>query len=99
ARASDAAGNLSPWTSALVQFGGSVSKPSGFTRNEAWVTGLSSATAFAQAADGRIFVAQQGGAIRVIKNGALLATPFATVAVDSSGERGLIGITLHPNFA
>ena len=59
----------------------------------------SSATAFAQAADGRIFVAQQGGAIRVIKNGALLPTPFATVTVDSSGERGLIGIALHPDFA
>ena len=99
ARASDAAGNVSAWSTALVQFGGSVSQPSGFTRNEAWVTGLSSATAFAQAADGRIFVAQQGGAIRVIKNGALLATPFATVTVDSSGERGLIGIALHPNFA
>ena len=99
ARASDAAGNVSAWSTALVQFGGSVSQPSGFTRNEAWITGLSNATAFAQAADGRIFVAQQTGAIRVIKNGALLATPFATVVVDSSGERGVIGIALHPNFA
>ena len=35
----------------------------------------------------------------MIKNGALLATPFATVTVDSSGERGLIGIALHPDFA
>ena len=99
ARASDAAGNVSAWSTALVQFGGSVSQPSGFTRNEAWVAGLSSATAFAQAVDGRIFVAEQGGAIRVIKNSALLATPFATVTVDSTGERGLIGIALHPDFA
>jgi glucose/arabinose dehydrogenase len=98
-RASDAAGNVSPWATALVQFGGSVSQPSGFTRNETWVTGLSNATAFAQAPDGRIFVAQQGGAIRVIKNGALLATPFASVTVDSTGERGVIGIALHPGFA
>ena len=99
ARASDAAGNVSAWSTAQVQFGGSVDQPAGFTRNETWVTGLSSATAFAQAADGRIFVAQQGGAIRVIKNGAVLPTPFATVTVDSSGERGLIGIALHPDFA
>ena len=99
ARAGDAAGNVSAWSTALVQFGGSASQPSGFTRNEAWVAGLSSATAFAQAVDGRIFVAEQGGAIRVIKNGALLATPFATVTVDSTGERGLIGIALHPDFA
>ena len=35
----------------------------------------------------------------MVKNGALLAAPFATIPVDSTGERGLIGITLHPNFA
>jgi hypothetical protein len=59
ARASDAAGNVSPWSTALVQFGGNVDQPAGFTRNETWVTGLSNATAFAQAADGRIFVASR----------------------------------------
>jgi glucose/arabinose dehydrogenase len=99
ARASDAAGNVSPWSSALVQIGGSATQPSGFTRNESWITGLTNATAFAQAPDGRLFTAQQGGALRVVKNGALLATPFATVAVDSAGERGLIGVALHPAFA
>ena len=99
ARASDAAGNVSPWSSALVQFGGSATQPIGFTRNENWTTGLINATAFAQAPDGRLFIAQQGGALRVVKNGALLATPFAIVAVDSAGERGLIGVALHPSFA
>ena len=82
-----------------MQFGGGATQPSGFTRNESWVTGLTSATAFTQAPDGRLFVAQQGGPLRVVKNGALLATPFATVAVDSAGERGLIGVALHPTFA
>ena len=48
-------------------------QPTGFTRNEDWITGLSSATAFAQAPDGRLFVAEQGGALRVVKNGSLLA--------------------------
>ena len=99
ARATDTAGKLSPWSSATVQFGGGVTQPSGFVRNESWVTGLSGATAFAQAPDGRIFVAQQTGALRVVKNGALLPTPFATTAVDSAGERGLIGVALHPDFA
>ena len=99
ARAADAAGNVSAWSTALVKFGGSVTQPSGFTRNESWVMGLSSATAFAQAPDGRFFVAEQGGALRVIKNGALLATPFASFAVDSNGERGLLGVTLDPAFA
>ena len=98
-RATDAAGNLSPWANATVSFGGGQAQPAGFTRNESWVTGLSGATALAQASDGRLFVAQQGGALRVVKNGALLATPFLQLTVDSSGERGLIGVTLHPDFA
>ena len=99
ARSSDAAGNVSAWSTALVQFGGGVTQPSGFTRNESFVTGLSNATAFAQAPDGRLFIAEQGGTLRVVKNGVLLATPFATISVDSAGERGLIGVALDPAFA
>ncbi|HEX4233586.1 MAG TPA: PQQ-dependent sugar dehydrogenase [Caldimonas sp.] len=99
ARASDAAGNVSAWSSATVSFGGAVMQPAGFTRNQSWVTGLANATAFAQAPDGRLFVAEQGGTLRVVKNGALLATPFVSIAVDSAGERGLIGVALSPNFA
>jgi glucose/arabinose dehydrogenase len=99
ARASDATGNVSPWSSATVRFGGAVTQPAGFTRNESWISGLANATAFAQAPDGRIFVAEQGGTLRVVKNGALLATPFVSIAVDSAGERGLLGVALSPNFA
>jgi glucose/arabinose dehydrogenase len=51
------------------------------------------------APDGRLFVCQQGGSLRVIVNGALLATPFVTLTVDSAGERGLLGVTFDPNFA
>ncbi len=99
ARASDVAGNASAWTTATVQFGGTRTQPSGFTRDESWVTGLSSATAFVQAPDGRFFIAQQGGDLAVVKNGALLTMPFVHLNVDSSGERGLIGVALHPSFA
>ncbi len=98
-RARDAAGNASPWASATVSFGGSRTQPAGFSRNESWITGLSSATAFTQAPDGRLFVAQQGGALRIVKNGVLLGTPFMTLTVDPAGERGLIGVALHPAFA
>ena len=98
ARASDAAGNTSAWIVHTVQFGGSRTQPAGITRNESWVTGLSSATAFTQAGDGRLFVTQQGGALRVVKNGTLLATPFLSVTVDPAGERGLLGVALHPSF-
>ena len=99
-RASDAAGNTSAWATATVEFGGSRAFPAGFIRDESWVTGLSDATAIAQAPDGRFFVAQQGGALRVVTAaGTLLSTPFIQLTVDPTGERGLIGVTLHPNFA
>ena len=51
------------------------------------------------APDGRIFVAEQGGNLRVIKNGSLLSTPFLHVDVDSTGERGLLGVAFDPDFA
>lgn len=72
--------------------------PSGFAETRV-ATGLASPTAMAFAPDGRLFVAQQGGALRVIKNGALLPTPFLTLSVNSSGERGLLGLAFDPNFA
>ena len=99
ARSRDAAGNLSAWAGATVEFGGTRTQPAGFTRNTSFVSGLSNATAMAQAPDGRWFVAEQGGALRVVKNGVLLTPPFTTLTVDSTGERGLIGVALHPNFA
>lgn len=61
--------------------------------------GLSNPTAMAHAPDGRIFVAEQGGKLRVIKNNALLPTAFLQLTVNSSGERGLIGIALDPDFS
>src|SRR5215470_2726619 len=72
--------------------------PSNFTETQV-ATGLQNPTAMAFASDGRLFVAEQGGTLRVIKNGALLTTPFLSVAVSSVGERGLLGVAFDPNFA
>ena len=71
--------------------------PPGFT-DSLVASGLNNPTAMALAPDGRIFVCEQGGALRVIQNGVLLAAPFLTVTVDSSGERGLLGVAFDPNF-
>ena len=71
--------------------------PNGFTETLV-ASGLSSPTAMEFAPDGRLFVAQQGGQLRVIKNGSLLATPFLTVTVNNTGERGLLGIAFDPGF-
>lgn len=92
---------LSVITSFLILSGGSLLAaivPSGFT-DAVFVSGLSAPTAMAFAPDGRLFVAEQGGRLRVVKNGALLAAPFLTAAVNSSGERGLLGVAFDPNFA
>ena len=74
--------------------------PAGFTEAQ-YGGNLSpgSPTAMAFSPDGRLFVCLQGGQLRVIKNGALLATPFVSLAVDSNGERGLLGVTFDPNFS
>jgi len=99
ARARDAAGNLSPWSTARVTFNGSA-LPAGFSRST-FVSGITSgrATTMAFAPDGRLFIAEQDGALRVVKNGTMLATPFVTVNTSADGERGLLGVTFHPNFA
>ncbi|MBP3956867.1 PQQ-dependent sugar dehydrogenase [Gemmata sp. G18] len=70
----------------------------GFTES-VLASGLVQPTAMALAPDGRIFVAEKAGALRVVQNGSVLATPFLTVGVDTASERGLIGVALDPNFA
>ncbi len=72
--------------------------PTGFSETLV-ANGLSSPTAMDFAPDGRLFVCLQGGQLRVIKNGALLPTPFVTLTVNSAGERGLLGVAFDPNFA
>src|SRR4051812_34906357 len=88
-------GPADPATEVLT---GAASVPSGFTDVQV-VSGLSNPTLMEIAPDGRIFVSEQGGKLRVIKNGALLATPFVSLSVSTTGERGLLGIAFDPNFA
>ena len=71
--------------------------PRGFTETQ--ISGVSSPTAMELAPDGRIFVCQQTGQLRVIKNDVVLPTPFVALSVDSSGESGLLGVAVDPNFA
>src|SRR5437773_12230927 len=64
-----------------------------------FAAGLSGPPAMDFAPDGRLFVTQQTGDVRIIENGTLLTTAFLHVNTDSSGERGLLGIAFDPNFA
>ena len=82
---------------ALSFFTSGATLPPGFVETTV-ASGIESPTAMVVAPDGRIFVCSKSGALRVIKNGVLLATPFVTLSVDSLGERGLLGVAFDPNF-
>lgn len=71
--------------------------PDGF-RDALVAGGISGPTAMAFAPDGRVFVAQKTGALRVVSNGRLLSRPFLRVRPDARGERGLLGVALDPGF-
>jgi glucose/arabinose dehydrogenase len=72
--------------------------PAGFTETTV-VEGLQRPTRMVLAPDGRIFVAEQGGTIRVVLGDRLLPQPFATVPAISEIQRGLLGLALDPEFA
>ena len=77
---------------------GAATLPAGFSETRV-ATGLASPTAMAIAPDGRVFVAEKGGTLRVVKNNALLSQPFLTVSVNSQTERGLLGVAFDPQFS
>src|SRR3712207_291313 len=71
--------------------------PSGFS--QILVTKeLSGPTLMSIAPDGRIFVSEQGGDLRVIKNGVLLSQPFISFKGGLSGHVDLFGVAFDPNF-
>src|SRR6058998_3762332 len=69
----------------------------------ALVSGLASPVGMEVPNDGtgRLFVLEQGGRIRIIQNGALVATPFLDITskIESGGEKGLLGLAFHPSFS
>src|SRR5438477_6845555 len=77
--------------------GGKLTVPPGFAAAVV-ATGITGATALEVAPDGRVFVCEQTGALRVVKDDKLLPEPFVRLPVDSFWERGLIGVTVAPGF-
>ncbi len=60
---------------------------------------LDSPVSFALLPDGRAFVCEQAGRLRVIRDGRLLAHPFVTVPTRADVEEGLLGVAVGPDFA
>jgi glucose/arabinose dehydrogenase len=65
--------------------------------------GLAYPTSVTHAGDGsgRLFVTEQPGTVRVVKNGAMAPVPFLDITpqVGCCGEQGLLSIAFHPDFA
>jgi uncharacterized repeat protein (TIGR03806 family) len=76
---------------------GAFDLPDGFAQ-QLVAEGFTGATGMTVAPDGRVFVCEQTGTLRIVKDDVLLKEPFLTVEVDSNWERGLIGVTLDPHF-
>jgi len=63
--------------------------------------GFSNPVAIAHAGDDRLFVVEQRGTVRVVRDGQVLPEPFLDITdrVRSGGERGLLGLAFPPDFA
>jgi len=69
-------------------------------RVETVATNLEVVWSIVFAPDGRMFFTERPGRVRVIENGKLRERAFFIVPdIELSGESGLMGMTLHPNFA
>ena len=64
------------------------------------VSGLDLGVSFDIASDGRMFIAEKGGVVKVFVDGALLATPFIDISAQTNEyqDRGLLDVALHPDF-
>jgi glucose/arabinose dehydrogenase len=78
---------------------GAVTLPSGFSQSQV-VSGLTDPMDMEFAPDGRLFVAEQAGKVRIAQPDGTLTT-FLDLSsnVDSTGERGLLGVTFDPSFS
>ncbi|HEX6589184.1 MAG TPA: PQQ-dependent sugar dehydrogenase [Longimicrobiales bacterium] len=57
--------------------------------------------ATAPAADGRLFIVEQAGRVRVVRDGQLLVRPFLDIRdrTRAGGERGMLSVAFHPDYA
>lgn len=69
---------------------------------QSFATGFSGAVAIVHPPnDSRLFIVQKTGSIKIVNpNGTVNATNFFSISgISSTGERGLLGLAFHPNYA
>ncbi len=72
--------------------------PTGFQKTTLVSSGLNNPTGFEILPDGRVFIIEQTGAIKIYKNGQLLSQPFDVLPAKGENDRGLLGIAVDPLF-
>lgn len=88
----------------LLAASGNVSgqSPAPITVQHVIASGFDRPLAIVNAGDGsnRLFIVEQRGKIKIIKNGVVLAQPFLdlTGQVSLGGEQGLLGLAFHPQY-
>lgn len=65
---------------------------------ESWIDNLDIPWSLIFLPDGRALVSERPGRIRLVKDGKLQPSPYAKIDVHHSGEGGLMGLALHPEF-
>jgi quinoprotein glucose dehydrogenase len=65
---------------------------------ETWVARLEIPWSLVFLQEGRALVSERPGRIRMIQDGRLTEGPYATIDVALTGEGGLLGLALHPEF-
>ena len=84
--------------SALVPGVDALALPSGFSSNlHTYIDNSIVAMEFAP--DGRLFVVERNGRVRIVQNGQPLSQPFHTFNVNQDVERGLLGVAIDPNYS
>lgn len=65
--------------------------------------GFASPVAITNTGDGsgRLFIVEQGGTVRIVRNGAVVPQPFLDISslVTAGGEQGLLGLAFPPAFS
>lgn len=88
---------LISWT-AVVLSASAMSESPSFKVTD-FLTGLEICITLEFSPDKRLFFLEKNsGRVRVVKDGRLLAEPWAEIEVDGRGERGLLGIAFDPAF-
>lgn len=85
---------------AVAAPGASAALPKGFEAQQT-ITGLTTTTDVAYAPDGRAFITEKGGVLKVAPKGSKTATTLLNISdhVNHAADRGLLGVAVDKDFA